>query len=134
MNAVQHIAFNCRDLRAQERFYSKHFGFRRARVFNAGRADEFLMLRLGSICLELFQAAGASAAFQGAEQPVGFKHLAFAVDDLDAAVRAIQADGIATDEIIDCSSIVNGLRICFFNDPDGNRIELMQGFQDQYTA
>lgn len=80
MNAVQHIALNCRDLRAQERFYSKHFGFRRARVFNAGRAD-----------------------------------------------------GIATDEIIDCSSIVNGLRICFFNDPDGNRVELMQGFQDQYT-
>ncbi|MEI6211004.1 MAG: VOC family protein [bacterium] len=131
MTAVQHIAFNCRDLRAQERFYSKHFGFRRARVFNAGRADEFLMLRLGSICLELFQATGASATTQGAEQPVGFKHLAFAVDDLDAAVRAIQADGIATDEIIDCSSIVNGLRICFFNDPDGNRVELMQGFQDQ---
>jgi glyoxylase I family protein len=130
MTAVQHIAFNCRDLKAQERFYTKHFGFRRSRVFNAGTPGEFVMLRLGSVRLELFSAAPQPAPARGAEQAVGFKHLAFEVADLDRAIAALQADGIRTDAIIDCSSVVPGMRVCFFDDFDGNRIELMEGYQD----
>ena len=132
MIVVQHMAFNCRNLAASERFYTKHFGGRRARVFNAGTPNEFVMLRVGSVCVELFQAGNETKAQTGREQPVGFKHLAFEVPDLDAAVAALQADGIATDKIIDCSAVVPGMRVCFFNDPDGNRLELMQGYKDQF--
>ena len=132
MPTTQHIAFNCVDLKAQERFFTKHFGFRRARVFNEGTPKEFVMLRLGDTCIELFSAKDESRSERGGEQPVGFTHLAFEVDDLDAAVAALHADGIATDEPIDCSAIVEGMRVCFFNDPDGNRIELMEGYQDQF--
>ena len=132
MNTVQHIAFNCRDLKAQEQFYTNCFGFRRARVFNEGTPDEFLMIRLGSICLELFSTETDSASQSGGEQPVGFKHLAFEVPDLENTVKKLKADGIQTEEIIDCSSVVEGLRVCFFNDPEGNRVELMEGYQDQF--
>ena len=132
MKTVQHIAFNCRDLRVQEQFYTKHFGFRRARVFNEGTPGEFIMLRLGTTCLELLSVQAGSEFQLGGTQPVGFKHLAFEVDDLDAAVAALQADGIETDQIKDCSSIVEGMHVCFFNDPDGNRLELTQGYQDQF--
>jgi len=132
MTAVQHIAFNCRNLRGQEQFYAKHFGFRRARIFNAGKPDEFIMLRLGSVCLELFTAHNPPAAETGREQPIGFKHLAFEVPDMEKAVAALQADGIVTGGIIDCSSILRGMRVCFFKDPDGNQVELMQGYQDQF--
>ena len=132
MTAVQHIALNCRSHREQERFYTKHFGFRRSRVFNAGKPDEFIMLRLGSVCLELFSARTPPASEKGGEQPIGFKHLAFEVPDLEKAIAALKADGIATGVIIDCSSVVHGLRVCFFNDPDGNQLELMQGYQDQF--
>ena len=128
MNSVQHIAFNCRDIKRQEQLFTKHFGFRRARVFNAGTTDEFIMLRLGSTCLELFSACDSGAA---GEQSVGFKHLAFEVPDLEAAISNLHVDGVATEPIIDCASIVPGLRVCFFTDPEGNRIELMQGYQDQ---
>jgi catechol 2,3-dioxygenase-like lactoylglutathione lyase family enzyme len=31
-----HVAFNCRDVPRQERFYAKHFGFKRSRTFNRG--------------------------------------------------------------------------------------------------
>jgi glyoxylase I family protein len=31
-----HVALNCRDIAAIERFYTRHFGFRRARVINLG--------------------------------------------------------------------------------------------------
>jgi glyoxylase I family protein len=132
VNAIQHIALNCRDIKAQEQFYTKHFGFRRSRVFNADTADEFIMLRLESTCLELFSAKDNGNDHMGKEQLVGFKHLAFEVPDLEKSIAKLQSDGIQTDEIIDCASAVEGLRICFFNDPDGNRLELMQGYQDQF--
>ncbi len=128
MNSVQHIAFNCRDIRRQEQLFTTHFGFRRARVFNAGTPDEFIMLRLGSTCVELFPASDSGVA---GEQSVGFKHLALEVPDLELAIANLHADGIETDPIVDCASVVPGLRVCFFTDPEGNRIELMQGYQDQ---
>ena len=132
MNAIQHLAINCRDLKAQEQFYTHHFGFRRVRVFNRGTPNEFLMLRLGAACIELFAAPEEARQLLAKPQPVGFSHLAFEVDDLDAAVAKLQAAGIPTDKIIDCSAIITkGARCCFFNDPDGNRLELMQGYQDE---
>ena len=134
MAVVQHIGFNCRNLKKQEAFYTRHFGFRRARVFNAGTPDEFLMLRLGSVCLELFQAPAGARNAAGGEQPAGFKHLAFEVPDLDAAIAALKSDGIEVGNIADCSSIVPGMRVCFFKDPDGNWLELMQGYADQFKA
>lgn len=134
MTTVQHIAFRCKDLKASEKFYTKHFGFRRARVFNPGTPDEFVLLRLGSTCVELFAAGAASKAGSGGEQPVGFMHLAFAVDDLDRALAALHADGVKTDEIIDCGAVVPGMRVCFFSDPSGNRLELMQGYRDEQAS
>ncbi|HMP76290.1 MAG TPA: VOC family protein [Kiritimatiellia bacterium] len=131
MNSVHHIAFNCRDRAAQEAFYTRHFGFQRARVFNADTPDEFVMLRLGATCLELFQAKPDAAAHRGSEQAVGFKHLPFEVPDIEAAVRGLTADGIHVDKIIDCGALLPGLKVCFFNDPEGNRLELMQGWRDQ---
>jgi glyoxylase I family protein len=134
VNSIQHIAFNCRDMKRQEQFYTRHFGFRRARVFNAGTPGEFIMLRLGSTILELFSAADSAATAETAgEQPVGFKHLAFEVPDMEAAHAALVADGIEPGPINDCSSVLPGLRVCFFDDPEGNRIELMQGYEDQFA-
>jgi len=128
MAGVQHIAFNCRDREAQEAFYAKHFGFRRVRVFNTGTDGEFVMLRSGPTCLELFSAAAGQAG--GGEQAVGFKHVALEVADVPAAVAALNADGIETERIIDCSSLAPGWRVCFFDDPEGNRLELIEGYQD----
>ncbi len=131
--SIQHIALNCRDRAASEAFYAKHFGFRRARVFNPGTPAEFVMLRLESTCLELFQAdLGKIPTEHGGEQPVGFKHLAFEVPNLEDAIGKLRTDGIEPDPIIDCADVVAGLRICFFRDPDGNILELMEGWQDQY--
>ena len=42
--------------------------------------------------------------------------------------------GVATDDIIDCSGLQEGMKVCFFNDPEGNRVELIQGFSDQIPA
>ena len=131
---VQHLALNCRDRLAQEAFYTRHFGFRRARVFMPGQPGEFVMLRLGAMCIELFGAAGLPTPEPGGgEQPVGFKHLAFEVADLDAALEALRADGVTPDQVIDAGAHVPGMRICFFRDPEGNILELMEGWQDEVS-
>jgi glyoxylase I family protein len=131
MNFVQHIGFNCVDIKKQEAFYRKHFGFKRAKVFNPG-PDQFVMLRLGQICLELF--GGGDAAAPRGEQKVGFKHLAFEVPDIEKAAAGLKADGFEVGDLIDCSGFIPNMRVCFFKDPEGNILELMQGFQDDPIA
>ena len=130
MAAIHHLAMNCRDMKAQVAFFMKHFGFRKARVFNAGQPNEFIMLRLGGFCMEMFQAKDPGDA-KGGEQKVGCKHLAFEVQNLDAAVAGLNADGYKTEPVIDCSQLVPGMKICFFYDRDGNRLEMMQGWKDE---
>ncbi len=125
---VQHVAFNCRDRLAQEDFFTRLFDFERVRVFNAGRPDEFVMLRHGGVCVELFQSDRPEAS--GGEQPVGFRHLCLEVEDVEQKVRELNAAGVRTDPVIDCGEEVPGLKICFFNDPEGNRIELLEGWRD----
>lgn len=92
MTIVQHLALNCRDMRQMERFYTSQLGFQRARVFNHDTAHEFVMLRFGAMCLELFSVIDAPCGCTGSlggEQAVGFKHLAFQVDDLDTTIARI---------------------------------------------
>jgi glyoxylase I family protein len=125
---LQHLAFNCRDRLAQEEFYRRHFGFQRARVFNAGQPDEFVMLRLGDLRMELFQ---SDADAGGGEQDVGFKHMCFGVQDVEVKRAELLEAGVDIDEVIDCGDVVAGLKVCFFRDPEGNVVELMEGWGDQ---
>ena len=130
--AINHVALNCRNLAAQEAFFTKHFGFQRSRTFKAGKPDEFIMLKLGSFRLELFPVESAQTAeAMGGEQVVGFKHLAFNVPKLEPAISALQADGIEPDPIINLGHVIPGFRIVFFRDPEGNILELMEGYQDE---
>ena len=131
MNACHHIAFFCKDRLAQERFLTRHFGFKRCRVFQPGQEDEFVMLRLGSMCVELFAAPPGAAGPNADETRLGFKHLALTVPDLEAKIKELRADGIEPENIIDCDEMSKGLRICFFADPEGNRIEIMEGWTDE---
>lgn len=131
MNATHHIALNCIDKLREEEFYTHQFGFHRARVFKAGTPEEFVVLRLGNMCIELFHAPPPPDGARGGEQPVGFRHIAFEVPNLEEKIRQLQAAGIETGEIEDCSDMAEGLRICFLKDPEGNTLEIMEGWTDQ---
>jgi glyoxylase I family protein len=130
-NVVHHIGFNCRDRIAQERFYTRHFGFRRVRVFNAGEPGEFVMTALGEVRVEFFGAANPGPSDRGGERKVGFKHMCIGVPDVKAKAAALKAAGVDVDPVIDCTHQVPGLYVCFFRDPEGNVVELMQGWQDE---
>lgn len=135
MTSINHIAFNCRNVAAQEAFYSKHLGFKRSRTFNRGTPEEFILLKLGSVRLELFPIDPAKAVEQsGGEQAIGFKHLAFNVPKLEPVIDGLKADGIVTDPIIDAGHLIPGCRLVFFRDPEGRILELMEGYSDEVES
>jgi glyoxylase I family protein len=126
-----HVSLNCRNVAAQERFYVKHFGFQRSRIFNVGKPDQFVMLKLGPVRLELYPSDTANFDQKGGEQGVGFKHLSFDVPKLESAIEPLRADGIEPDPIQDVGEVIPGLRVVFFRDPEGNIIEFIEGYRDE---
>jgi glyoxylase I family protein len=83
--SFSHVGLMCKDPIVTERFYTKHFGFRRARVFAPG-LDQVVMIRAGGVCLELFKAGEASPVSPPTEAGPNWpciRHLCFSVDDLD---------------------------------------------------
>ena len=94
MRAMHHIGLNCADPIAIERWYTKHFGFERRRVYlpgpGPGRRDRQRRRRL-----ELFPAKGDAPPPRGeSDGPTypGVRHLAFLVDDLDAKLAEMGDD------------------------------------------
>jgi lactoylglutathione lyase len=62
----------------------------------------------------------------GYEHGTGYNHIALSVDDLDATLGALAADGIEPEKPpYRPGGRTEGHRICFLRDPDGYRIELI---------
>lgn len=55
----------------------------------------------------------------------GYGHIALAVDDLDATLERLTADGIEPEKPPYTVS-EGGPRLCFVRDPDGYRVELIE--------
>ena len=128
-----HMGLTCQDPLAVERFYSRYFGFKRARVLPLG-TEQIVFLKSGDVYLELFQAKGESpapvAGGTGPEYP-GWRHLAFKVDDVDAKLAEMGEDARITAGPADFSDFIPGWRTVWVADPEGNIVEISQGFVDQ---
>jgi glyoxylase I family protein len=129
-----HVGLVCRDPAATERFYTRHFGFSRARVVPLGGGDQIVFLKAGALYLELFRATQASpappATGAGPEYP-GWRHLAFKVADVDAKLAAMGDDARVTAGPMGFDAFIPGWRTVWVADPDGNIVEISQGFVDE---
>ena len=135
MTAVNfhHVAISCRDPLAVERFYTEHFGFTRSRVIPLGNV-QLVFIKSGNLYLELFQAEGdAPAPPAGADGPhyPGVRHLAFKVDDVDAKLAELGAAARVTLGPLDFDAFIPGWRTVWVADPEGNIVEISQGYVDQ---
>jgi len=72
--------------------------------------------------LELTHNFGHEEAY---EIGTGYGHIAFTVDDMDAALQRLAAGGIEP-ERPPYTVRVGGSKLCFVRDPDGYRIELIE--------
>ena len=93
-----------------------------------------MFLRAGDFYLELFRATapapGAAPAGAGPDSP-GWRHLAFKVDDVDAAVAAMGGDARITAGPMSFDAFIPGWKTVWVADPDGNIVEISQGYVDQ---
>lgn len=128
-----HMALTCKDPLTMERFYSQYFGFKRARVVELGKS-QIVFLKMGNIYLELFQSTAESplpeAQGSGPEYP-GWRHLAFIVDNVDASLAEMGASAKITAGPMNFNDFIRGWRSVWLADPEGNIIEISQGFVDQ---
>jgi len=117
-----------------ERFYCDHFGFRRARVYAPG-PGQVVMIKSGDFYLELFQAGEKAPqpppVKSGPDYP-GWRHLCFLVDDLDGKLRELAEEVTITLGPTDMSGFIPGMRVCWVADPEGNILELNQGYVDEF--
>jgi glyoxylase I family protein len=61
------------------------------------------------------------------------RHLAFLVDDLDAKLAEMGDDAKITLGPLDMGDFIAGMRVAWITDPEGNVVELNQGYEDEKT-
>lgn len=122
---VHHVAIICSDYTRSKHFYTEVLGLRVvAETYRAARDSYKLDLALpDGTQLELFSFPEPPTR-PSRPEACGLRHLAFAVADLDAAVRALEAHGIAPETIR--TDELTGRRFTFFADPDGLPLELYE--------
>lgn len=125
LNGVHHAAIICSDYQRSKRFYSEILGLPIvAENYRAARQSWKLDLALPDGCqLELFTFPGAPPRPSRPEAQ-GLRHLAFAVDDVNAWARYLESQGVAVEPLrID---EYTGRTFTFFADPDGLPLELYE--------
>jgi glyoxylase I family protein len=128
-----HVAVSCKDPLAVERFYTKYFGFRRARVIPLGDT-QIVFLKSGSVYLELFQAEGDSPVPPAEKDGPGYpswRHIAFQADSVDDKLAEMGEDAVVTQGPMDFDAFIPGWRTVWVRDPNGNIVEISQGYQDE---
>jgi glyoxylase I family protein len=128
-----HMGLACEDPIEIERFYTRHFGFERVRVVPL-EDDRIVFIRSGGLCLELFKAKEdrpVPAAGQDGPWYPGWRHLAFTVEDVDAKLAAIGDEARISLGPLDFDAVIPGWRTAWILDPEGNSIEISQGYVDE---
>ena len=128
-----HVAYSCKDPLVIERWYSKHFGFTRGRVYLPG-PGQVVMIKRGGVYLELFPSTmdrpNERVLGAGPDYP-SVRHIAFLVDDLDAKLAEMGDEAKVTLGPLDMGQFIPGMRVAWLSDPEGNIVELNQGYKDE---
>jgi glyoxylase I family protein len=133
-----HAALNCQDPLRVERFYTRHLGFRRARVIPIDNGQQIVFIgNANNFYLELFPAATPSPLPRPEKDGYtfhGVRHLAFKVEDVDAKLAEMDAEARITLGPLNFDEVIPGWRTVWVADPEGNIVEISQGYVDQEAA
>lgn len=130
------VALTCKDPIATEKFYSKYFGFKRARVAKLPDGNQIVFIKMAdsAFYLELFKAteeAPVPPPINDGPQYPGVRQLAFKVDSVDAKLAELGDDAKITLGPLNFDDYIPGWRTVWIADPDGNIVEISQGFVDE---
>lgn len=122
---IHHVALICSSYEVSKKFYTEILGFEILQeTYRSERKSYKLDLAIpGGGQLELFSFENP-AKRPSRPEACGLRHLAFRVNDLDAAVQFLQERGI-TCEAVRVDDLT-GKRFTFFKDPDDLPLELYE--------
>jgi len=123
ISGLHHVAMIASDYGRSKRFYTEVLGLKViAETYREARDSYKLDLEIpGGSQVELFSFPG-SPARPSYPEACGLRHLAFAVKDVQAAVKELTVKGVEVEPIrVD---ELTGKHFTFFADPDGLPIEL----------
>jgi lactoylglutathione lyase len=120
-----HVAFRVSDVARSLAFYEGVLGFREA--FRVARPDGSLGLIYVQFgpdqFVELFEGGAEGRQPDPAPAGAGYLHFCVTVEDLEATLTGLRARGVPAEP---SRTGTSGARICFIEDPDGNKIELAE--------
>ena len=117
-----HIAIICSDWERAKEFYVNKLGFELTlEAYRPAQNDYLRMLSLGETTLEVFIRPDAPQRVNNPEA-MGLRHLAFRVEDAEAAAQWLHSRGIETEPVRE--DPYNGGKFTFFRDPDGLPLEI----------
>ncbi|MGM0797401.1 MAG: SMU1112c/YaeR family gloxylase I-like metalloprotein [Bacillota bacterium] len=125
LKSIHHIAIICSDYEKSKAFYTEILGFGIIKeTYRKDRGSYKLDLALdGVYAIELFSFPDPPERPTRPEA-AGLRHLAFTVNDLEAAVRELKEKGVGTEPIR--TDPLTGKRFTFFFDPDKLPLELYE--------
>ena len=130
-NKIHHVAIICSNYEISKEFYVEKLGFEIIReIYREERQSYKLDLKLGESQIELFSFPN-SPKRPSYPEACGLRHLAFEVDDIEAAVARMKEIGIEPEgepiyfEESDGLKAGFGTGVVYFKDPDGTNLELI---------
>lgn len=125
LNRIHHVAIICSDYQKSKQFYTEALGLKiKSEVYREARQSYKLDLEVGNqYQIELFSFPNPPAR-PSRPEAAGLRHLAFEVDDIEAAVAHVKQFGVVVEAIR--TDEYTGKRFTFFADPDGLPIEFYE--------
>jgi len=118
---IQNVIINSTDVARSVEFYTR---FLEAEVVGDQTADR-AVLHLVTATLELRAVGPGQSTWVADDLQLGFRHVGFKVERVDPRAAALKEAGVPFH--LDPLDAEGGVRICFFYDPDGTLLELVEG-------
>ena len=116
---VNHLHLKTPDPRTTPQWYVDYLGAKLVSERQSPSGQLILRLDLHGVPLNVT----GYIEGQRLEQHYGLEHVAIDTDDFDAQVEKIKASGA---KILEERSLPDGRRVCFFEGPDGVRLEFLE--------
>lgn len=129
--SLDHIAITVQDMDRAVGFYRDVLGLEvLGQLMLSDDTLKLVFLQAGAARLELFAFTeeGRRNDASDRNEDLGYKHLAFSVDDVDAVSARLQEHGV--NFTVEPTDAAGGVRLAFFRDPDGNLLEIIDRLPD----
>jgi catechol 2,3-dioxygenase-like lactoylglutathione lyase family enzyme len=123
---LRRVELGSRDLERSREFYRGLLGFGEEPV-SADAPRRSALFTSGSVLLHVVEVGEASdlGAWENDDLQAGIRHIGMKVGNVDRQMRRLDAAGVTV--LSHPADVLGDVRIAFFLDPDGARLEFIQG-------